>query len=76
MSYDLVIYRDANGAAWYLVTDVEANQVLVLYEPEQGSSKQSTLIELNAFLLEEHGPQHTALTCLLREMGFLLPIAR
>jgi hypothetical protein len=73
MADEPAIYRSAQGDVWCLVPDVEAKQVFVRYEPDQASGKRSTLVDLNTFLSEEHGPQREALTHLLHEVGYLLP---
>ncbi len=68
-----MIYRNANGDAWYLAPDIEAKRLRVRYQPKQGSGRCASVVDLDEFLSEERGPQREALPRLLQEMGYLLP---
>jgi hypothetical protein len=70
MAEQPTIYRSGEGEVWYLVPDTEGHRLRIRYQPKHG---QASLVELDAFLSEEHGPQHEALPRLLQDIGYLLP---
>jgi hypothetical protein len=61
------IYRSTNGDQWYLVQVQKpgSQRTLIRHQPNRASGGQSSLIDLNDFLLEGHGPQHESLLRLL-----------
>ena len=69
------IYQSSNGDAWYLSPDVETHRLWVRHQRNRTSGGRSSLIDLEAFLSEGHGPQQEALSDLLHDIGYLLPAA-
>jgi hypothetical protein len=64
-THETEIYRSTNGDQWYLVQKPGSQRTFVRHQPNRASGGQSSLIDLNDFLLEGHGPQHEALLRLL-----------
>lgn len=62
-----MIYQSSNGDQWYLV--VEGQRSFVRHQPNRASGGQSSLMDINDFLSEGHGPQHEALQRLLEPTG-------
>jgi hypothetical protein len=58
-------YRSANGDQWYLVREPGAERMHIRHQPNRASGGQSSLIVVEDFLSEGHGPQHEALLRLL-----------
>jgi len=61
-----VFYSSSNGDQWYLVQEPGAERMYVRHQPNRGSGGQSSLVDVEDFLSEGHGPQHEAL---LRFLG-------
>ena len=62
---DTVMYRSSNGDQWYLAQDGE--RTFVRHQPNRASGGRSSLMEIDEFLSEGHGPQHEALLRLLKK---------
>jgi hypothetical protein len=60
------VYRSSNGDRWFLVSQPGSDRSLVRHQPNRASGGQSSLIDIDAFLDEGHGPQHEVLLRLLR----------
>lgn len=58
-------YRSSNGDQWYLVQEAGAERMYIRHQPNRASGGQSSLIQIEDFLSEGHGPQHEALLRLL-----------
>jgi hypothetical protein len=65
MPKETVIYKSANGDLWYLLQEADSEWMRVRHQPNRASGGRSSVMELNAFLSEGHGPQHEALLRLL-----------
>jgi hypothetical protein len=64
------LYRSApNGDRWSLVREPATERVFIEHEPNVSSGGQTTHIDIGAFLLGGHGPEHQAL---LRLIGTLV----
>jgi hypothetical protein len=59
------VYSSSNGDSWYLVRDPESERLLVRHQPNRASGGNSSLISVEDFLAEGHGPQHDALLRLI-----------
>src|SRR3982751_1972352 len=55
------LYRSSNGDCWYLVREPEAERMFVRHQPNRASGGSSSLICVEDFLAEGHGPQQEAL---------------
>jgi hypothetical protein len=55
------VYRSSNGDCWYLVGEAGSEQLLVRRQPNRASGGSASLIRVEEFLAEGHGPQHEAL---------------
>jgi hypothetical protein len=73
MPTETVIYKSANGDRWYLLREADSKRMLVRHQPNRASGGRSSVMELDAFLSEGHGPQQEALLRLLNEIGYLPP---
>ena len=47
--------------------------MLVRHQPNRASGGRPSVMDLDDFVSEGHGPQHEALLGLLHEIGYLLP---
>ena len=56
-----VFYRSSNGNQWYLVQEPGAERMYVRHQLNRASGGQSSLVDVEDFLSEGHGPQHEAL---------------
>jgi len=69
MPEETPFYRSSNGDRWYLgVEDTEARR-MVRHQPNRASGGQSSLVGIEEFLAEGHGPQHEALLRLVNDGG-------
>jgi hypothetical protein len=59
------VYRSSNGDCWYLVRDPGSERMLVRHQPNRASGGSSSLICVEDFLAEGHGPQQEALLRLI-----------
>ena len=59
------VYRSSNGDSWYLVRDPGSERLLVRHQPNRASGGNSSLVGVEDFLAEGHGPQHEALLRLI-----------
>jgi hypothetical protein len=73
MPTETVIYKSANGDQWYLLQEADSKRMLVRHRPNRASGGRPSVMELNDFLSEGHGPQHEALLRLLEDIGYLPP---
>src|SRR3954447_17648378 len=60
------VYRSSNGDCWYLVREPESERMLVRHQPNRASGGSSSLMSLEDFLAEGHGPQQEALLYLIK----------
>jgi hypothetical protein len=63
------VYRSSNGDRWFLVSEPGSDRMFVRHQPNLASGGQSSLMDIDAFLAEGHGPQHEALLRLLQNFG-------
>jgi hypothetical protein len=61
------LYKSSNGDRWILIQEPESKGMAVRHEPNRASGGKSSVLNLEAFLSEGHGPQHEALLCLLED---------
>jgi len=70
MAAETLIYKGANGDEWYLEADSE--RMLVRYQSRRRGGH-SSVMDLNDFVSDGHGPEREALRGLLHEIGYLAP---
>lgn len=63
------VYRSSNGDRWFLVAEPGSDRRFVRHQPNRASGGQSSLMDIDVFLAEGHGPQHEALLRLLQDFG-------
>lgn len=72
MSDEVLTHATSNGDRWFLVRD-DANpkRLRVRHQPNRASGGQASLVDVEQFLAEGHGPQHDALQRHLQQLGYL-----
>ena len=70
MPAETLIYKGANGDEWYLEADSE--RMLVRHQSGHRGGR-SSVMDLNDFVTDGHGPEREALRGLLHEIGYLVP---
>jgi hypothetical protein len=73
---NILIYASPNGDCWYLVRDPDPERLSVRHQPNRASGGQSTVLGIEGFLAEGHGPQHEALCRHLEQLGYVPPLHR
>jgi hypothetical protein len=72
MSDEVLIHASSNGDRWFLVRDdVDPQRLRVRHQPNRASGGQASLVDVDQFLAEGHGPQHEALKRHLEQLGHL-----
>ncbi len=62
------LYSSSNGDRWLIVHEPRSARIFVKHEPNIASGGNSSLIEIGAFLMQNHGPQHNELLRLIRTL--------
>jgi hypothetical protein len=60
------VYRSSNGDCWYLVREPGSERMFVRHQPNRASGGSSSLMSIEDFFAEGHGPQQEALRRLIR----------
>lgn len=72
MSDEVLIHASSNGDRWFLVRDAaDPKRLRVRHQPNCASGGQASLVDVEQFLAEGHGPQHEALKRHLEQLGYL-----
>ena len=72
MSDELLIHASSNGDCWFLVRDAaDPKRLRVRHQPNRASGGLASLVDVEQFLAEGHGPQHEALQRHLEQLGYL-----
>jgi hypothetical protein len=61
------LYRSSNGDRWFLIREPGSNDMFVRHQPNLASGGRSSVITVDGFLAEGHGPQHDALLRLIAD---------
>jgi hypothetical protein len=72
MAEDLLVHASSNGDRWYLVRDdADPERLRVRHQANAASGGRSSIVDVDEFLAEGHGPQHEALHRHLQQLGII-----